>query len=166
MVSLQRRKDDWVKQDWRTRDEMVAHALSLNLLWLGFISTGFAIIILLRNSLFPGYDQNLPASHHTLWALDGSMLCIIVLALLAILVVKTRRLALSTSKMILAFLLCWQGVLWSVCAYQFVAEWQLPFAYPFSVMLMLSAMAALRQFYWRCCWRVCALIRGLIAIFC
>lgn len=146
MVPLQRRKDDWDKQDWHTRDEMVAHALSLNLLWLGFINIGFAIIILLRNSLFPGYDQNLPASHHTLWAVDGSMLCIIVLALVAILIVKRRRLPLATSKLILAILLCWQGVLWSVCAYQFVAEWQLPFAYPFSVMLMLSAMAALYVF--------------------
>lgn len=146
MLSLQRRKDDSAKQDWHTRDEMVAHALSLNLLWLGFINIGFAIIILLRNSLFPGYDQNLPASHHTLWAVDGSMLCIIVLALVAILIVKRRRLSLATSKLILAILLCWQGVLWSVCAYQFVAEWQLPFAYPFSVMLMLSAMAALYVF--------------------
>ena len=146
MLSLQRRKEDFAKQDWHTRDEMVAHALSLNLLWLAFINIGFALIILLRNRLFPGYDQNLPASHQILWVADGSMVCIIVLALMAVMVVKSRRLPQTTRKFILAILLCWQGVLWSVCAYQFVAEWQLPFAYPFSVMLMLSAMAALYVF--------------------
>ena len=146
MLSLQRRKEDFAKQDWHTRDEMVAHALSLNLLWLAFINIGFALIILLRNRLFPGYDQNLPASHQILWVADGSMVCIIALALMSVVVGKSRRLPQTTRKFILAILLCWQGVLWSVCAYQFVAEWQLPFAYPFSVMLMLSAMAALYVF--------------------
>ncbi|MFP3449407.1 membrane-associated sensor domain-containing protein, partial [Pseudomonas sp. SIMBA_067] len=65
---------------------------------------------------------------------------IIALSLLLLLLayrLPARLIPLSTALLLIL------GVMWSYCSYCFIAWWQLPFAWPLSVILMLTALAAL-----------------------
>lgn len=141
-----RRRTEHQKAHWQNKAEMVHHALISNLGWLAFINAGFAVMILCRNTLFPGYDRGLMLDQHTAWVIDGSMVTVIFFALAACLAGYVRRLSRHVRQLTIAILLCWQSVLWSICAYYFIAEWQLAFAYPFCIILMLTALLALYFF--------------------
>ncbi len=47
---------------WPTRKSMVAHGLAVNLPWLAFVNASFALMVLLRNSLFGHIDALLHIS--------------------------------------------------------------------------------------------------------
>ncbi len=65
---------------WPTRNAMVVHGLAMNLPWLAFVNASFALMILLRNSLFGQIDTLLHVSPPLTQMIDASMLGVVILS--------------------------------------------------------------------------------------
>lgn len=119
---------------------MVRQALSTSLPWFAFVNVSFALIILFRHVLIRDFDRSISAHAEILPLIDLAAGAIITLTLLLLFIVyrrPARLIPLSTALLLIL------GVMWSYCSYCFIVWWQLPFAWPLSVILMLTALAAL-----------------------
>lgn len=59
---------------------MVVHGLAVNLPWLAFVNASFALMVLLRNSLFGHIDALLHISPPLRQMIDASMLGVVILS--------------------------------------------------------------------------------------
>ncbi|MGC0782050.1 membrane-associated sensor domain-containing protein [Pantoea agglomerans] len=119
---------------------MVRQALSASLPWFAFVNVSFALIILFRHVLIRDFDRSIGAHTEILPLIDLTAGAIIALSLLLLLLayrLPARLIPLSTALLLIL------GVMWSYCSYCFIVWWQLPFAWPLSVILMLTALTAL-----------------------
>lgn len=117
---------------WHDRDTMIRQALSQSLPWLAFVNISFALLIALRDQLFDQFDASL-LTHQTLIPIIETGVYLIIAASLFLLLIKGMRLVLLTLI----------SLIWALCCYCFVVYWQLPFAYPLGIILLLTATAAL-----------------------
>lgn len=125
---------------WQDQKDMVRQALSASLPWFAFVNASFALIILFRHVLIRDFDRSPGAHTEILPLIDLTAGAIIALSLLLLLLayrLPARLIPLSTALLLIL------GVMWSYCSYCFIVWWQLPFAWPLSVILMLTALAAL-----------------------
>jgi len=119
---------------------MVRQALSVSIPWFAFVNVSFALIILFRHVLIRDFDLSIGAHADILPLIDLTAGAIIALSLLLLLIVYRRPARLIALSAVLLLIL---GAMWSYCSYCFIVWWQLPFAWPLSVILMLTALAAL-----------------------
>lgn len=125
---------------WQDHQDMVRQALSVSIPWFAFVNVSFALIILFRHVLIRDFDLSIGAHADILPLIDLTAGAIIALSLLLLLIVYRRPARLITLSAVLLLIL---GAMWSYCSYCFIVWWQLPFAWPLSVILMLTALAAL-----------------------
>lgn len=125
---------------WQDHQDMVRQALSVSIPWFAFVNVSFALIILFRHLLIRDFDLSIGAYADILPLIDLTAGAIIALSLLLLLIVYRRPARLIALSAVLLLIL---GAMWSYCSYCFIVWWQLPFAWPLSVILMLTALAAL-----------------------
>ncbi|ALP98411.1 hypothetical protein FORC20_2634 [Salmonella enterica subsp. enterica serovar Typhimurium] len=119
---------------------MVTQALRVSIPWFTFVNISFALIILFRHILISDFDKSISAQTGILPLIDDIMGSIIVFSFLILLFIY--RLPARFTPLCLVMLLI-LSLMWSYCSYCFIVWWQLPFAWPLSVILMLTALAAL-----------------------
>ncbi|MGL0442855.1 membrane-associated sensor domain-containing protein [Salmonella enterica subsp. enterica] len=119
---------------------MVTQALRVSIPWFTFVNISFALIILFRHILISDFDKSISAQTGILPLIDDIMGSIIVFSFLILLFIY--RLPARFTPLCLVMLLI-LSLMWSYCSYFFIVWWQLPFAWPLSVILMLTALAAL-----------------------
>lgn len=135
-----RRRTSDTARVWHDHQDMVRQALSTSLPWFAFVNVSFALIILFRHVLIRDFDRSISAHAEILPLIDLAAGAIITLPLLLLFIVyrrPARLIPLSTALLLIL------GVMWSYCSYCFIVWWKLPFAWPLSVILMLTALAAL-----------------------
>ncbi|HAS1787449.1 TPA: GGDEF domain-containing protein [Enterobacter cloacae] len=121
---------------WPTRNSMVVHGLAVNLPWLAFVNASFALMVLLRNSLFGHIDALLHISQHLRLMIDASMLGVVILSVALVMMAWRRIRGVSA-----VLFIC--SVLWSLCCYWFINVIQLPHPWPIFVTLLMAGMTAL-----------------------
>ncbi|MFJ3347739.1 membrane-associated sensor domain-containing protein [Enterobacter bugandensis] len=121
---------------WPTRKSMVSHGLAMNLPWLAFVNASFALMILLRNTLFNDIDTQLQVARHLVMMVDATMLGVVILS--AALVVMAWR---HMGGISVVLFIC--SLLWAMCCYWFIHDVQLPHPWPIFVTLQMAGMAAL-----------------------
>ncbi|EBY9723883.1 hypothetical protein D5Q25_21830 [Salmonella enterica subsp. enterica serovar Chester] len=119
---------------------MVTQALRVSIPWFTFVNISFALIILFRHILISDFDKSISAQTGILPLIDDIMGSIIIFSFLILLFIY--RLPARFTPLCLVMLLI-LSLMWSYCSYCFIVWWQLPFAWPLSVILMLTALAAL-----------------------
>ncbi|WP_449567169.1 membrane-associated sensor domain-containing protein [Lelliottia nimipressuralis] len=119
---------------------MVSQALSVSIPWFTFVNVSFALIILFRNILISNFDRSIGAHTEILPFIDEITSGIIGLSLLLVLFIY--RLPARFTPLCMAMLVT-ISLMWSYCSYNFIVSWQLPFAWPLSVILVLTGLAAL-----------------------
>ncbi|WP_408582433.1 GGDEF domain-containing protein [Hafnia paralvei] len=119
---------------------MVRQALSVSIPWFTFVNVSFALIILFRNFLISHFDRSIGTHTEILPFIDEITVGIIVLSLMLVLFIY--RLPARFTPLCVAMLMT-ISLMWSYCSFYFIVWWQLPFAWPLSVILMLTALAAL-----------------------
>ena len=125
---------------WQNYSDMVRQALSVSIPWFTFVNVSFALIILFRNFLISHFDRALGTHTEILPFIDEITVGIIVLSLMLVLFIY--RLPARFTPLCVAMLMA-ISLMWSYCSFYFIVWWQLPFAWPLSVILMLTALAAL-----------------------
>lgn len=125
---------------WQNYNDMVRQALSVSIPWFTFVNVSFALIILFRNFLISHFDRSLGTHTEILPFIDEITVGIIVLSLMLVLFIY--RLPARFTPLCVAMLMT-ISLMWSYCSFYFIVWWQLPFAWPLSVILMLTALAAL-----------------------
>ncbi|MCE9881576.1 GGDEF domain-containing protein [Hafnia paralvei] len=125
---------------WQNYSDMVRQALSVSIPWFTFVNVSFALIILFRNFLISHFDRSLGTHTEILPFIDEITVGIIVLSLMLVLFIY--RLPARFTPLCVAMLMA-ISLMWSYCSFYFIVWWQLPFAWPLSVILMLTALAAL-----------------------
>lgn len=125
---------------WQNHSDMVSQALSVSIPWFTFVNVSFALIILFRNILISNFDRSIGAHSEILPFIDEITSGIIGLSLLLVLFIY--RLPARFTPLCMAMLVT-ISLMWSYCSYNFIVSWQLPFAWPLSVILVLTALAAL-----------------------
>ncbi len=125
---------------WQNYSDMVRQALSVSIPWFTFVNVSFALIILFRNFLISHFDRSLGTHTEILLFIDEITVGIIVLSLMLVLFIY--RLPARFTPLCVAMLMT-ISLMWSYCSFYFIVWWQLPFAWPLSVILMLTALAAL-----------------------
>ena len=125
---------------WQNYSDMVRHALSVSIPWFTFVNVSFALIILFRNFLISHFDRSIGTHTEILPFIDEITVGIIVLSLMLVLFIY--RLPARFTPLCVAMLMT-ISLMWSYCSFYFIVWWQLPFAWPLSVILMLTALAAL-----------------------
>ncbi|HEJ9093998.1 TPA: membrane-associated sensor domain-containing protein [Serratia odorifera] len=129
---------------WGSRVEMVSQALARSIPWFAFVNISFALIIVFRNVLFDHFDQTLATRSDMLHEIDALMLAIVVMSLGMLSSLMRAEARLSPAwQTLLALLLFALSCLWSFCCFYFVTVWRLPFSYPLTIILMLTALGAL-----------------------
>lgn len=118
---------------------MVRQALRVSIPWFTFVNISFALLILFRHILIRDVDQSIITQAERLPLIDNITGGIIVFSALILLFVY--RLPARFTPLCLMLLIL--SLMWSYCSYSFIVWWQLPFAWPLSVILMLTALAAL-----------------------
>nr|WP_277976641.1 GGDEF domain-containing protein [Pantoea endophytica] len=119
---------------------MVRQALHISIPWFTFVNVSFALIIFFRNVLISGFDRSISNQSEILPLINGIAFGIIALScLLALLIYRLPARFISLSLGLLLIL----SLMWSYSSYHFIVLWHLPFAWPLSVILMLTALAAL-----------------------
>lgn len=136
----ERRKSAVDLKAWQSRSDMVSHAMNISMHWFIFVNISFALMIYWRNVLFDDFDGSLHVTPGFTTLIDGIMIGITICCLL--LVVMIRKLPVSFMPLSLA-LLGLVSLMWSFSCYHFIVWWSLPFAWPLSVILMLTALSAL-----------------------
>ncbi|MBJ2064333.1 GGDEF domain-containing protein [Serratia odorifera] len=123
---------------------MVSQALARSIPWFAFVNISFALIIVFRNVLFDHFDQTLATRSDMLHEIDALMLAIVVMSLGMLSSLMRAEARLSPAwQTLLALLLFALSCLWSFCCFYFVTVWRLPFSYPLTIILMLTALGAL-----------------------
>lgn len=125
---------------WQDRKDMVRQALAVSIPWFTFVNVSFALIIFFRNVLISNFDRSIGAQTDVLPLINEIAGGIIALSILLVLFIY--RLPARFTPISMAILLI-ISLMWSYCSYYFIVWWQLPFAWPLSVILMLTALAAL-----------------------
>lgn len=125
---------------WQVRDDMVRQAFSLSIPWFTFVNVCFALMIYFRNTLFNDFDRSVHAQADILPVIDA--VAVGIMAASAVMGLLIPQLFRGISSFTLIFLLI-ISMLWSYCSYYFIVWWNLPFAWPLTVILMLTALAAL-----------------------
>ena len=121
---------------WPTRAAMVSRGLTMNMPWLAFVNVSFALMILLRNRLVHHFDLAYAGTSHVTTLIDTAMLGIIALSA-ALIIMSWRHIS------GISIVLFTTSMLWSLCCYWFIVDWQLPHAWPLCSILLLTAMTAL-----------------------
>ncbi|ASV55359.1 Two-component response regulator [Lelliottia jeotgali] len=121
---------------WPTRQAMVSRGLTINMPWLAFVHVSFALMILLRNTLVHNFDPAHVSGHQISSLVDAAMLGVIALS--AALIVMSWRHITGISLVLFT-----SGLLWALCCYWFIVDWQLPHAWPLCTILLLTAVTAL-----------------------
>ena len=121
---------------WPTRQAMVSRGLTINMPWLAFVHVSFALMILLRNTLVPSFDPAHISGQQIGLLVDAAMLGVIALSA-ALVVMSWRHIA------GISLVLFTSGLLWALCCYWFIVDWQLPHAWPLCTILLLTAVTAL-----------------------
>ncbi|EAA7606642.1 GGDEF domain-containing protein [Salmonella enterica subsp. enterica] len=124
---------------WQDHKDMVRQALRVSIPWFTFVNISFALLILFRHILIRDIDQSIITQAERLPLIDNITGGIIVFSALILLFVY--RLPARFTPLCLMLLIL--SLMWSYCSYCFIVWWQLPFAWPLSVILMLTALAAL-----------------------
>ncbi|EAB7476471.1 GGDEF domain-containing protein, partial [Salmonella enterica subsp. enterica] len=135
-----RRRTSSAGRIWQDHKDMVTQALRVSIPWFTFVNISFALIILFRHILISDFDKSISAQTGILPLIDDIMGSIIVFSFLILLFIY--RLPARFTPLCLVMLLI-LSLMWSYCSYCFIVWWQLPFAWPLSVILMLTALAAL-----------------------
>ncbi|EOH3101870.1 membrane-associated sensor domain-containing protein, partial [Salmonella enterica] len=135
-----RRRTSSAGRVWQDHKDMVRQALRVSIPWFTFVNISFALIILFRHILISDFDKSISAQTGILPLIDDIMGSIIVFSFLILLFIY--RLPARFTPLCLVMLLI-LSLMWSYCSYCFIVWWQLPFAWPLSVILMLTALAAL-----------------------
>ncbi|ECG3801144.1 GGDEF domain-containing protein, partial [Salmonella enterica subsp. enterica serovar Agbeni] len=135
-----RRRTSSAGRVWQDHKDMVRQALHVSIPWFTFVNISFALIILFRHILISDFDKSISAQTGILPLIDDIMGSIIVFSFLILLFIY--RLPTRFTPLCLVMLLI-LSLMWSYCSYCFIVWWQLPFAWPLSVILMLTALAAL-----------------------
>lgn len=125
---------------WQNHSDMVRQALSVSIPWFTFVNVSFALIILFRNFLISHFDRSIGTHTEILPFIDEITAGIIALSLMLVLFIY--RLPARFTPLCIAMLMT-ISLMWSYCSFYFIVWWQLPFAWPLSVILMLTALAAL-----------------------
>lgn len=125
---------------WQNHSDMVRQALSVSIPWFTFVNVSFALIILFRNFLISHFDRSIGIHTEILPFIDEITAGIIALSLMLVLFIY--RLPARFTPLCIAMLMT-ISLMWSYCSFYFIVWWQLPFAWPLSVILMLTALAAL-----------------------
>lgn len=125
---------------WQNHSDMVRQALSVSIPWFTFVNVSFALIILFRNFLISNFDRSIGIHTEILPFIDEITVGIIALSLMLVLFIY--RLPARFTPLCIAMLMT-ISLMWSYCSFYFIVWWQLPFAWPLSVILMLTALAAL-----------------------
>ncbi|MNB59902.1 Phytochrome-like protein cph2 [compost metagenome] len=121
---------------WPTRQAMVSRGLTINMPWLAFVHVSFALMILLRNTLVHNFDPAHVSGQQISSLVDAAMLGVIALS--AALIVMSWRHITGISLVLFT-----SGLLWALCCYWFIVDWQLPHAWPLCTILLLTAVTAL-----------------------
>ncbi|EGZ4334060.1 GGDEF domain-containing protein [Salmonella enterica subsp. enterica serovar Texas] len=124
---------------WQDHKDMVRQALRVSIPWFTFVNISFALLILFRHILIRDVDQSIITQAERLPLIDNITGGIIVFSALILLFVY--RLPARFTPLCLMLLIL--SLMWSYCSYCFIVWWQLPFSWPLSVILMLTALAAL-----------------------
>ncbi|EOX8515244.1 GGDEF domain-containing protein [Salmonella enterica] len=124
---------------WQDHKDMVRQALRVSIPWFTFVNISFALLILFRHILIRDVDQSIITQAERLPLIDNITGGIIVFSALILLFIY--RLPARFTPLCLMLLIL--SLMWSYCSYCFIVWWQLPFAWPLSVILMLTALAAL-----------------------
>lgn len=125
---------------WLDRKDMISQALHVSIPWFTFVNVSFALIIYFRNLLISGFDRSISVQAEILPLINGIAVCIIAISFLLVLFIYRLPARFISVSMGLVLIL---SLLWSYCSYHFIVWWHLPFAWPLSVILMLTALAAL-----------------------
>lgn len=136
----ERRKSAVDLKAWQSRRDMVSHAMSISINWFIFVNISFALMIYWRNVLFNDFDRSLHVTLGFTAIIDRTMVGIIIGSLLLMLLI--RKLSAGFMPLSLA-VLSLVSLMWSFSCYHFIVWWSLPFAWPLSVILMLTALSAL-----------------------
>ena len=121
---------------WPTRDAMVARGLAMNLPWLAFVNISFALMVLLRNRLFDNIDALYQTSSQIALFMDIAMVSIIVLSVVLTIMALRHLPGISIGLLV-------TSIIWSVCCFRFIVDWQLPHIWPIYIILLLTAISAL-----------------------
>ena len=94
---------------------MVVHGLAVNLPWLAFVNASFALMVLLRNSLFGHIDALLHISPPLRQMIDASMLGVVILSVALVIMAaphprRQRRFVYVQSAVVDKLLLVYQRV--------------------------------------------------------
>ncbi|SUI07828.1 membrane-associated sensor domain-containing protein [Salmonella enterica] len=130
-----RRRTSSAGRIWQDHKDMVTQALRVSIPWFTFVNISFALIILFRHILISDFDKSISAQTGILPLIDDIMGSIIVFSFLILLFIY--RLPARFTPLCLVMLLI-LSLMWSYCSYFFIVWWQLPFAWPLSVILMLN----------------------------
>ncbi len=126
--------------EWQDRNDMVRQALHISIPWFTFVNVSFALIIFFRNVLISGFDRSISNQTEILPLINGIAVGITALSCLLALLIYRLPARLTSVSLVLLLVL---SLMWSYCTYHFIVLWHLPFAWPLSVILMLTALAAL-----------------------
>lgn len=121
---------------WPTRKSMVVHGLAVNLPWLAFVNASFALMVLLRNSLFGHIDALLHISPPLRQMIDASMLGVVILSV-ALVIMAWRHIRGVSAVLFMC------SLLWSISCYWFINVLHLPHPWPIFVTLLMAGMTAL-----------------------
>lgn len=98
---------------------MVVHGLAVNLPWLAFVNASFALMVLLRNSLFGHIDALLHISPPLRQMIDASMLGVVILSVALVIMAWRHIRGVSV-----VLFMC--SLLWSISCYWFINVLHLP----------------------------------------
>lgn len=121
---------------WAKREDMVERGMAISLPWFAFVNISFALMILFRRALFTDADTLYQAKISLLQSIDSAVMGIVLISV--ILIFSPRRKSWLNQGLLVLL-----SLLWSLCIYSFIDQWQLPVAYPLCSILLLSAVVAL-----------------------
>ena len=121
---------------WARREDMVYQGLVTSIPWMALVNLCFALMVYFRNALFDQIDAQYSVAPSLAKTMDIAMLGICLLSL-SITVAAWRKLRWLSGLLILL------SLLWSVSCFYFIVHWRLPFSWPLTTILMLTALTAL-----------------------
>lgn len=136
----ERRKNAVSLEAWQSRRDMVNHAMGNSINWFIFVNISFALMIYFRNVLFDNFDLSIHATTGIAVIIDGVMLGIVLASLSLVFVTRKLPAGYILLKLTLLFSI---SLMWSYSGYHFLVWWSLSFAWPLTVILMLTALSAL-----------------------
>lgn len=121
---------------WARREDMVYQGLVTSIPWMALVNLCFALMVYFRNALFNQIDAQYSVAPDLARTMDISMLGICLLSI-GITVAAWRKFRWLSGLLILL------SLIWSVSCFYFIVHWRLPFSWPLTTILMLTALSAL-----------------------